>query len=375
MVEFPVYSRSATRIESAHGYKVVDENGRQFIDFYGGHAVALLGYQNQGLLKALSDQATQLFFQSNSVNLRIREAACASLIEVAPPGLNRVFLVNSGAEANENALRLACRVTRRRVIVALEGAFHGRTAACAAVTDHSESWYGFPNQPFDVIKIPVEDVEALRSVMTEEVAAFIFEPVQGVAGAVTVSDHFLQEARKLCTEMGALMIADEVQTGMGRTGKVFAVEHARIVPDLLTVAKGLAAGFPAGALLAPSKWADDLPPGALGTTFGGGPMACALILEVLKQVQEPSLLSNVTRLSQRLQTETLSGPVRGVSGRGFLLGLHVNRPASEVLDELREHGIIAGDAKNKNVVRLLPPLILDDEAVDTLASALREIGA
>lgn len=374
-MEFPVYSRNALRPARGCGYTIVGSDGRTYHDFYAGHAVAALGYDHPSLRRAIIDQTSRLHFQSNACELDVRQAACVRLVELAPEGLDAVFFVNSGAEANENALRLAFMRTRRKTVVALRGAFHGRTAAAGAASDGNAAWYGFPAAPFPVTWVRPNDVDALGSALTEEVAAFIFEPIQGLAGAVPLDAAFLQHARHLCTKRGIVMIADEVQTGIGRSGYLFAVEPLGVKPDLLTLAKGLAGGFPAAALLAPAEWARDLGIGSFGTTFGGGPIACAAMLAVLEEVSKPGFLEHVRRISARLMVETCVGPVQSVSGRGLLIGLRCSRPAKDVSAELLDKGMIVGDSKNPAVVRLLPPLIVDDEAVDALVAALGEVKA
>lgn len=353
---------------------IYDRNGRKILDFYGGHAVALLGYAHPALLNALQEQACALFFQSNSVNLDIRERAAATLARFAPKGLDRVFLVNSGAEANENALRVAFVKTRRPRVIAVEGAFHGRTAGAAAVTNPNSSWYGFPRAPYDVTFVPFNDVEALDQAVTDEVAAVIFEPVQGLAGARALSPAFVEKARSITRERGAILIFDEVQCGMGRTGYPFAAQYYGVTPDLLTTAKGLAGGFPAGALLLTSEMAQGLATGSLGTTFGGGPMACALIEAVISTIEKDDLLPRVQRLSSRIQSECKGvGPVTDIQGVGFLLGLKTTRPAAEILKELLARGILAGESRDPHVVRLLPPLTLEDSHVQQLIQTLKEI--
>jgi len=364
--EFPVYARSGISLAHGEGYRVWDTDGKEYLDFYGGHAVALLGYNNPALVEAVQKQASELIFTSNAVENPARTQASLDIVSVAPAGFDRVFLVNSGAEANENALKMAFWKTGRSKAVSLKGSFHGRTAAAATVTDGSTGWYGFPRTPFDVEFVQPEDFDALEAALTEDVAAFIYEAVQGLGGAVVLSDAFLQRARELCTERGIVMIADEVQCGTGRSGQWWATP---VRPDLMTTAKGLAGGFPVSVVLAPAEWADSLAIGKLGTTFGAGPMACAMISATIKQVT-PELLANVRRLAERIQNEA---PVEKVSGKGFLLGLNCDRPAKEILPLLRKRGILAGDAKKPNMVRLLPPLIIDDAAVDQLISTLKDV--
>ena len=368
-----VFDQLALRPVRGEGATLFTASGERYLDFYGGHAVALLGYGHPALVAALDRQARTLFFQSNVVPLDVRERAAASLVRFGPPGLTRAFFVNSGAEANENALRIAFAATGRARVVAVEGAFHGRTAAAGAVTAGHERWYGFPSQPFAVSWVPFDDAAALAAAVTGDVAAVIVEPVQGVAGARALSREFLAAAREAATAAGALLIFDEVQCGMGRTGHPFAAQAHGILPDVLTTAKGLAGGFPAGAVLVGEGLAAGIRKGALGTTFGGGPLAMALVEAVIATIERDGLLARVRRLSARLASECVTGPVAAVQGMGFLLGLRTAPPAKEVLARLRERRILAGGSADAHVVRLLPPLILEDAHVDELVAALKEM--
>jgi len=369
----PVYAQLDLQPVSGEGPWLVMADGRRILDLYGGHAVAALGYGHPRLVAALRAQAERLTFQSNLLPLELRARACAALARFAPPGLDRVFLVNSGAEANENALKLAFKAPGRTRVVAVEGAFHGRSAAAAAVTWGSDKWYGFPRKPFEVSFVSPQDPAALAHKIDERTAAMIVEPVQGVAGAVDLPADFLAEARRLTRERGALLIFDEVQCGMGRTGRPFAADHYGITPDMLTTAKGLAGGFPAGALLTTQALAANLEVGELGTTFGGGPMACAAISAVLDAIRDEGLLENVRALSDRIRESCRVGPVTAIQGAGFLLGLVCSRPAREVQALLLDHDILAGTSADPRVLRLLPPYILEPEHVDRLAAALAEI--
>lgn len=372
----PVYPHAPIEPVSGSGVMLTTRDGRELIDFYGGHAVALLGYGHPRMLAALQEQAATLIFQSNVVPLEVRARAGQRLVQFGPEGLTRAFLVNSGAEANENALRLAFRKTGKTRIVALEGAFHGRTAAAGALTWGSAKWYGFPRTPFDVTFIPRGDLDALeRELGKGDVAALIAEPVQGQAGAYALGAEWLGAARERTRRAGSLLIFDEVQCGMGRSGSPFAAQMYGVTPDLLTTAKGLAGGFPAGAVLVSDEISDMLKGGDLGTTFGGGPVACALIEAVIDIIEEEDLLANVRRLSARIRETCVTGPVVDIQGEGFLLGLRTRRPAKEVYLELLEKGIFSGTSGDPHIVRLLPPLVLRDEHVDALASALSEIGA
>jgi acetylornithine/N-succinyldiaminopimelate aminotransferase len=371
----PVYAQLDLHPVRGQGPWLHLADGRRVLDLYGGHAVAALGYGHPRLVAALHEQAQGLTFQSNMLPLELRARACAALARFAPPGLDRVFLVNSGAEANENALKIACSATGRGHIVAVEGAFHGRTAAASAVTWGNEKWYGFPRKPFDVSFVSPRDPQGLAQAVGPDTAALIVEPVQGVAGAVDLPQAFLAEARWRTREAGALLIFDEVQCGMGRTGRPFAADYFGVTPDLLTTAKGLGGGFPAGALITTHELSAGLRVGDLGTTFGGGPMACAVIEAVLAVIRDEGLLERVRALSAEIRTSCQVGPVTSIQGAGFLLGLVCSRPAKEIQAELLKRDILAGTSADPRVLRLLPPLILEAEHIALLAAALAEIAS
>jgi acetylornithine/N-succinyldiaminopimelate aminotransferase len=371
----PVYAQLDIEPVRAEGPWIYTADGRRILDFYGGHAVTALGYGHPRLVATLAEQARTLMFQSNAVALDVRARAARRLAEFAPAGLSHAFFVNSGAEANENALRLALKATGRRRVVALEHGFHGRTAAAAAVTWGSEKWYGFPQRPFDTVFVPRDDAAALRAAVDENTAAVILEPVQGVAGAWDVPFEVLRAARAACTAAGAWLISDEVQSGMGRTGHAFGIERAGVVPDVITLAKSLGGGFPVGALLTRAGVAEGLRVGDLGTTFGGGPLACAIVETVIDVIESERLLERVQTLSQRIRETCITGPVTAIQGAGFLLGLRTTRPAREVIAALLARDIMAGSSADPHIVRLLPPYILEPSHVDQLATSLKEIPA
>ena len=356
------------------GVYLEDAAGRRVLDFYGGHAVAALGYGHPKLSDAIARQSRELLFQTNALPLKVRDEAAERLAAFGPPSLGRVFFVNSGAEANENALRLAFKVTGRSKVVAIEHSFHGRTAAAAAVSwGAGKSWYGFPRTPMDVAFVPRDDVAALDAAVDADTAALIVEPVQGLAGAYDFSPAFMQAARAACDRHGALLIIDEVQTGIGRLGAPFGAQLYGVRPDLLTTAKGLGGGFPCGAVLMPHTIAATLKAGALGTTFGGGPLACAAIKTVLEVIDEEALLGRVRDVSATIHETCCVGPVESIRGRGFLLGLKTRPKAAAVRDALLERDVLTGTSADPHVLRLLPPLILRVEHVQRLAAALKEI--
>ena len=370
-----VFAQYPIEVVAANDVWLTARGGRRILDLYGGHAVAALGYGHPRWLAALERQARDVLFQSNAVPMEVRSRAAARLVAFSGLPLDTVFFVNSGAEANENALRLACRITGRTRVVAVEGSFHGRSAAAAAVTWGSEKWYGFPRRPFDVTFVPRRDHAALAAAITPDTAAVIVEPVQGVGGAFDLGRDYLQALRSRCDETCTLLVFDEVQCGVGRTGHPFAANLYGVVPDLLTTAKALGAGFPAGALLMAPQVAAHLKVGELGTTFGGGPLACAVIEAVIEAIEQEELLENVRRVSARIRKRCVTGPVSGTQGEGFLIGLKTRPPAAEVQKALLERDILTGTSSDPHVLRLLPAYTLGAEHVDLLASALSGLPA
>jgi acetylornithine/succinyldiaminopimelate/putrescine aminotransferase len=367
-----VYGQYDFEPVAASGVTLTCRDGSELLDFYGGHAVASLGYAHPDAVQAISTQAKKLFFQSNAVALEVRAQAADKLAAFA--GMDRVFLCNSGAEANENALRIALRKTGRDKVLALEQGFHGRTAAAGAVTwGAADKWYGFPRTPFDVEFISRDDATAAVAAIDARVAAVILEPVQGIAGAYPLSAAFLKAVAAACKQHGALLISDEVQCGVGRCGAPFAIHLHDVQPDILTTAKALGAGFPVGAVMLKEEVAAVLGNGDLGTTFGGGPLACALINTVLDVIKRDKLIENVNTLSARIKDECVIGPVQQISGEGFLLGLRCDGGAATVRNKLLAAGILTGSSNDADVMRLLPPLTLEGKHVDALVAALKSI--
>jgi acetylornithine/succinyldiaminopimelate/putrescine aminotransferase len=372
----PVYAQWPLDVVGASGVHLQTRDGRRILDLYGGHAVAALGYSHPRWLAALEKQAKSLLFQSNAVPLEVRSRAAMRLAHFAGLGLNTVFFVSTGAEANENALKLALKITGRRKVVAVEGSFHGRTAAAGAVTwGAMKKWYGFPQAPFDVEFLPRGDLDAIRRIVGTDTAAVIVEPVQGVAGAVDLGAPFLAALRARTSETCAMLICDEVQCGMGRTGFPFAANLHGIAPDMITTAKALGAGFPCSALLMADHVAAHLKTDDLGTTFGGGPLACALIEAVVDIIETEGLLGNVRQRAQQLRETCVVGPVESVQGAGLLAGLRTRRPAKDVQRELLERDILAGTSADPHVVRVLAPYVLEQQHVEQLRDALASLPA
>jgi acetylornithine/succinyldiaminopimelate/putrescine aminotransferase len=371
----PVFAQYPLDIVAASGVWLHTRDGRRVLDLYGGHAVAALGYGHPAWTDALARQARCLSFQSNAVQLDVRLRAAERLVRFSGLDIARVFFVNSGAEANENALKMAFTITGRTHVAAVEHSFHGRTAGAGAITwGAAGKWYGFPRLPFDVSFIPRRDANAIAAHVTSATAAVIIEPVQGVGGAFDMGAPFLRALRERCDAVGALLIFDEVQCGMGRVGEPFAARLYSVVPDMITTAKALGNGFPCAALLMAPAVAQAIRLDALGTTFGGGPMACAAIEAVIDAIESEHLLERVRGTAAQIRSRCIVGPVLAHQGAGLLVGLRTGRPAREVHAALLARGILTGTSADPTIVRLLPPFILEAGHVELLRAALLDIG-
>jgi acetylornithine/succinyldiaminopimelate/putrescine aminotransferase len=370
----PVYAQMPVRPVRGHGSWLVDEEGNEWLDAYGGHAVASTGHSHPEVVRAIAEQAEALLFYSTAVALPQRERLAERLVAWCPDPLGRVFLCNSGAEANENALHLARRHTGRTTVVTLRGGWHGRTAATLACTDGARYEEAAKRSGVPLShKVPFDDVAALEAAVDQTVAAVLVEPVQGFAGARNCSVEFLVAARRICDEHGAVLLFDEVQCGVGRCGAFSAAEAVGVAPDALTFAKGLAGGLPIGAVVASPLLTDSLTPGDLGSTFGGGPVPCAAALANLAVIEREGLIANAVAVGDQLRRGALDLGVARVTGRGLLLGLHLDRPAAEVQRSLFGRRILTGTATDPQVLRLLPPLSFSHEEADLLLAGLAEV--
>jgi acetylornithine/succinyldiaminopimelate/putrescine aminotransferase len=370
----PVYAQMPVRPVSGRGSWIVDEDGNRWLDAYGGHAVAATGHSHPAVVRAISEQAARLLFYSTVLPHPNRERLAAELVRRMPAPLARVFFANSGAEANENAMLLARKVTGRQRIVSVSGGWHGRTVACLAVTDGEKYEAGARRAGMPLsTKVPFNDVAALESLVDNTVAALIVEPVQGMMGARDCAPAFLLAARRACSAHGAVLIFDEIQCGVGRSGAFTAAESCGVVPDLLTMAKGLGSGLPISATVASDAIAAEVKVGDLGSTFGGGPVPCAAALATLKVIDDEALLHNVRMVGDRLRDGAWRAGVQSVQGRGLLLGLRLDRPAVEVQRALFERRILTGTSTDPAVLRLMPPLSFTQDEADQLIEALVEV--
>ena len=368
---FDVYPLYPIEPVKALGCQLWDKKGTEYLDLYGGHAVISIGHSHPHYVKRLGEQLANIGFYSNAVQNSLQKELALKLGQASGYQEYKLFLCSTGAEANENALKLASFHTGRKKIIAVEGAFHGRTSGAVAAT-HNPKIVAPYNSDHEVEFIPFNDLEALELAIDEDVAGLIIEGIQGVAGLYTPSKEYLQKAQELCEEHGVVFILDEVQSGAGRTGKFFAHQHAGIRPDVITLAKGMGNGFPvASVLISPQiePWH-----GMLGTTFGGNHLACVAALSVLEVLQEEELLANATELGNYVATEltALEGVVE-VRGKGLMIGAEFDFPVAELRKKLLfEHQIFTGSSANKNTLRLLPPLSVTEQELEQFFEALKK---
>ena len=363
---YPLYPIEPVR---ALGAKLWDKEGKEYLDLYGGHAVISIGHTHPHYVKRITDQLSKIGFYSNAVQNSLQEELAEAMGRISGYYDYQFFMCSSGAEANENALKLASFHTGNRKIIAVENAFHGRTSGAVAATDNPKIVAPF-NNGHDVVFVPMNDLKALTEAFDDEVAGVIIEGIQGVAGLYTPSDAFLAKARELCDKYEAVLILDEVQSGAGRTGKFFAHQHSIVRADIITMAKGMGNGFPVGCVLI----SPEIEPwhGMLGTTFGGNHLACAASLAVLEVIEEEHLLKNATEMGTYLETELKKiEQVKEVRGKGLMIGAEFDFDVAALRKALIfEHSIFTGSASNKNTIRILPPLNISKAELDQFLAAL-----
>jgi predicted acetylornithine/succinylornithine family transaminase len=356
------------------GIMIYDADGTPYHDFYCGHAVTITGHSHPHVVAAIKEQAERLIFYSNIVYNDVRSRYASRLIEVSPDGFGQVFFCNSGAEANETALKLSRKFTGRPNIIAFEGAFHGRTMGALAMTANPKYKAGYEPLLPGVHFAPWGDLTALESLMSDSVAAVILEPIQSIAGVRMMDAAYYQGLRSLCDKYGALLIFDEIQTGLGRTGKMWAGQHWGVTPDIITLAKGIASGVPMGATLVSTRIASTVKLDEHGSTFGGGPLACAAASATLDVILDNNLVSHAAAMGDLIKQNLVTLPhVREVRGLGLLLGLHLDIPAKDVQHAALKHRIILGTSADPNVLRVMPPMIVTQHDIDHLAAVLQEV--
>ncbi|HUM52750.1 MAG TPA: aminotransferase class III-fold pyridoxal phosphate-dependent enzyme [Chitinophagales bacterium] len=370
---FDVYPLFNINLTKGKGCYVYDDKNVKYLDFYGGHAVISIGHTHEYYVKKITEQLHQLSFYSNSVQIEIQQQLANKLGQLSGYDDYNLFLCNSGAEAIENALKVASFHNNRKKVIAFKGAFHGRTSGAVAVTDNPKIKPPI-NDDSHVIFLNFNDEESLQNAFLQnEICAVIIEPIQGVNGIYEPSVSFFQLIQKLCNENNALFIADEIQCGYGRSGKFFAHLFANVQPDVITMAKGMGNGFPIAGILIHPKVAAKY--GMLGTTFGGAPLACAAGIAVLEVIENENLIENAIEVGNYLIEQCmLLQNVKEVRGKGLMIGIEFDFPIKELRDKLiYEHQIFVGNSNQPNTLRLLPSLTITKTEVDILIDAISKI--
>lgn len=364
---YPLFDVTPVRGEGIYLY---DENGERYMDLYGGHAVISIGHSHPQYVAMLTDQIENLGFYSNSVKIPMQQELADKLGELSGYNDYQLFLCNSGAEANENALKLASFHNGRKKVIAFQKSFHGRTSLAVAATDDA-SIRAEVNTDHEIVFLPFNDSQAFVNAMGDDVCAVIIEGIQGVGGVHTPDADFLQLLRSECSKQNAVLILDEIQSGYGRSGYFFAHQYAGIKADIVTVAKGMGNGFPMGGVIIGSQFKAKY--GLLGTTFGGNYLACTAGIAVLDVLKEENLIAKSAELGNYLIEElTQVEGIKEVRGMGLMIGIELYGPADKVRkDLLASHKIFTGSASNKNVLRILPPLTITKAEVDFFLTAFQ----
>ena len=367
---FDVYPLYNVTPVSAKGIVVTDDKGQDYLDFYGGHAVISIGHSHPHYVQRLKDQLDKIGFYSNAVQNPLQVELAKKLGIASGCEDYNLFLCNSGAEANENALKMASFVTGKSKVIAFNNGFHGRTSAAVAATDNP-SINAEINQQHEVVFLDLNDIKGFEREISKNVCAVIIESIQGVGGLDEPTTEFLQQVALLCKENDALLIADEVQCGFGRSGKFFGFQHHNIQPDIISIAKGMGNGFPVGGVLIHESIKAKY--GMLGTTFGGNHLACVATMAVLEVIEKENLIINAEELGVYFNEKAKEIPqVKRVKGRGLMLGLEFDFQVADLRKKLiHEHHLFTGGAKDKTVLRILPALNITKQDLDVFFTALK----
>ena len=377
--QLTTYKKMGIAVERGSGSWVWTSDGEKYLDLYGGHAVCGTGHSHPYVVNTIKEQADKILFYSNLVYSELRGRTAEKLVELAPPSLTKAFFCNSGTEANENAMRAARLATGREKVISFSGGFHGRTADSISATFLGKyRAIGTPNVPYHIEAV-FGDIESVKAVADDQTAAIILEPIQSMAGVTEASPEFFKQLRELCDSKGIVLIFDEVQTGVGRTGRWFFAggnSAGGVEPDIITLAKSLGSGVPVGACLLNDKVSSKIKENDLGTTFGGGMIAMAAVLATLEVIDTEGMIENAQAVELHLREQLAS--VRGVvavRGKGCLLGIEFDGPCASAHARLLDRKIITGTSSNANVLRLLPPLVTTTEQIDMLVGCLKESAA
>ena len=372
-----LYQRFPVTIEKGIGAHVWDVDGKEYIDCMGGYGVALVGHQNQRVNNAIKEQVDKIITVHSSLYNKTREEFLKTLIGLAPKGLTQVHLNNSGAEAIEAAMKFARKFTGKKGMVAMKGSYHGKSFGALSLTFNPKYRKAFAPLVEKVSFASYGDIESLRSVIDEDTAFVILEPIQGESGIIVAPEGFLQEVRKLCDEKGILLIFDEIQAGLGRTGRLWACDHWNTVPDILCLAKGIAGGVPMGATVVRSDILDSMGKGEHSSTFGGNPISCAAGTAALKALTEDGLIENSEKMGKifREGLEKLKEKhniIREIRGKGLMIGIEMKFEVREILMGLIKEGVLMLYS-GRNILRILPPLVISEEDVTKVLHALDSV--
>ena len=369
-----LYQRFPVTIEKGVKAHVWDTDGKEYIDCMGGYGVALVGHQNQKVNNAIKEQVDKIITVHSSLYNKTREEFLKKLIGIAPKGLTQVHLNNSGAEAIEAAMKFARKYTGKKGMVAMKGSYHGKSFGALSLTFNPKYRKAFSPLVEKVSFASFGDMESLRSVIDEDTAFIILEPIQGESGIVVAPEGFLQDVRKLCDEKGILLIFDEIQAGLGRTGRLWAGEHWNTIPDILCLAKGIAGGVPMGATLVRPDILSSISKGEHSSTFGGNPISCAAGLAALTTITEDGLIENSKKMGEifREGLEKLKEKhtmIREIRGKGLMIGIEMKFEVKDILMSLIEEGVLMLYS-GRNILRILPPLVIEEEDITKVLHAL-----
>lgn len=364
-------------ITHGKGSYIWDVNGTRYLDFYGGHAVALTGHCHPHVVHAIQEQVERLIFYSTYLYSDIRAEAIEKMISLAPKNISKVFLCNSGTEANETAIKIARKYTGKNEIISMNDSFHGRTIGSLSATGIKKYRDMFSPNVSHHKFVDFSNIEQLKETINKNsTAAVLLEPIQSMAGVNVADSDYYRQVSELCIENGCLLIFDEVQTGFGRTGKMFVGDHWDIQPDLITFAKGIASGIPMGGVFITEKVADKINYGEHGSTFGSGQIACAAAKATLEVIENDHLVENASKMESYLRNKIIkidNNHIVEIRGKGLLLGLKLDINAKETVSKLMEHGVICGGSDDPSVVRLLPPLIINKDHIDEFCQNLTNV--
>lgn len=369
----PVYPLFDVEPVKAEGNVVFTKDGTQYLDIYGGHAVISIGHSHPHYVKRVTDQINKIGFYSNSVPIGLQKELAEKLGKLSGYTDWNLFLCNSGAEANENALKVASAYNKRKKILVFEKGFHGRTSLAVAATDNPNILFPV-NEGAEIVRLKLEDFEGVESALNQEdICCVLIEGIQGVGGINTPSTAFLQHIRTLCDATNTVLILDEIQSGFGRTGKFFAHQHSGIIPDIITMAKGMGNGFPVGGIITHPKF--EVTFGMLGTTFGGNHLACAAALAVLEVLEKDSLIDHAEKMGTFLKEQLRSiSEVKEIRGVGLMIGIEFDFEIAKMRKELLYiHHIFTGSSSNKYTLRLLPALGIGKRELEQFLSALKQV--